>query len=114
MGRLPRKTLPPEKKLTPAQVGRLRADIFQKVSEQVSEAHKVVMGQHEEGWNPTQARVFASMLNKIMPDLNQQFMQHEITLSDNPDKMSRAQLEEIASGVNNIIDAEVLKDDDKC
>ena len=65
MGRLPRKSLPPEKKLTPAQVGRLRADIMSKVSEQLTEAHEVVMGRHEDGWNPTQARVFAALLNKV-------------------------------------------------
>jgi len=106
MGRLPRKTLPPEKKLTPAQVGRLRADIYSKVSEQVSEAHKVVMGTHDEGWNPTQARVFASLLNKVMPDLTAQFVQHEHTLSETPEKLSRSQLEEIALGVGDIIEAD--------
>jgi len=110
MGRLPRKTLPPEKKLTPAQVGKLRADIMAKVTEQLSEAHEVVMGRHEEGWNPTQARVFAALLNKVMPDLTAQFVQHEHLLSDTPDKLSRAQLEEIAMGMNNILDAEVVEE----
>lgn len=110
MGRLPRKTLPPEKKLTPAQVGKLRADIMAKVTEQLSEAHEVVMGRHEEGWNPTQARVFAALLNKVMPDLTAQFVQHEHLLSDTPEKLSRAQLEEIAMGVNNIIDVEAVEE----
>jgi hypothetical protein len=108
MGRLPRKSLPPEKKLTPAQVGRLRADIMSKVSEQLTEAHEVVMGRHEEGWNPTQARVFAALLNKVMPDLTAQFVQHEHLTTETPDKLSRAQLEEIAMGMNNILDAEVV------
>ena len=110
MGRLPRKTLPPEKKLTPAQVGRLRADIYSKVSEQVSEAHKVVMGTHNDGWNPTQARVFATMLNKVVPDLTAQFVQHEHNIQEAPEKMSREQLEAIAMGVNNIIDAEAVEE----
>tara|TARA_B110000046_G_scaffold5857_1_gene6225 strand:+ start:1067 stop:1432 length:366 start_codon:yes stop_codon:yes gene_type:complete len=108
MGRLPRKSLPPEKKLTPAQVGTLRADIMRKVSEQLTEAHEVVMGRHDEGWNPTQARVFAALLNKVMPDLTAQFVQHEHLLTETPDKLSRAQLEEIAMGMNNIMDAETV------
>lgn len=111
MGRLPRKSLPPEKKLTPAQVGRLRADIMSKVSEQLTEAHEVVMGRHEDGWNPTQARVFAALLNKVMPDLTAQFVQHEHLMSESPEKLSRSQLEEIAMGVNNIIDVEVIEEE---
>tara|TARA_B100000212_G_scaffold151870_1_gene114325 strand:- start:4674 stop:5138 length:465 start_codon:yes stop_codon:yes gene_type:complete len=111
MGRLPRKSLPAEKKLTPAQVGRLRADIMSKVSEQLLEAHEVVMGRHEEGWNPTQARVFAALLNKVMPDLTAQFVQHEHLMSESPEKLSRAQLEEIAMGVNNIIDVDVVEEE---
>lgn len=111
MGRLPRKSLPPEKKLTPAQVGRLRADIMMKVSEQINEAHDVVMGRHEEGWNPTQARVFTALLNKVMPDLTAQFVQHEHLISDAPEKLSRSQLEEIAMGMNDILDAEPVEED---
>jgi len=114
MGRLPRKSLPPEKKLTPAQVGRLRADIMMKVSEQLTEAHEVVMGRHEDGWNPTQARVFAALLNKVMPDLTAQFVQHEHLHSEAPEKLSRSQLEDIAMGMNDILDAEIVSggDDD--
>lgn len=108
MGRLPRKSLPPEKKLTPAQVGKLRADIMRKVNEQLDEAHNVVMGRHEDGWNPTQARIFTALLNKVMPDLTAQFVQHEHLVSDAPEKLSRAQLEEIAMGMNNILDAEIV------
>lgn len=110
MGRLPRKSLPPEKKLTPAQVGRLRSDIMMKVSEQLTEAHEVVMGRHEDGWNPTQARVFAALLNKVMPDLTAQFVQHEHLQSDTPEKLSRSQLEEIAMGMSDIMDAEVVEE----
>ena len=80
------------------------------LTEQLSEAHEVVMGRHEEGWNPTQARVFAALLNKVMPDLTAQFVQHEHLLSDTPEKLSRAQLEEIAMGMNNILDAEVVEE----
>ena len=64
-------------------------------------------------WSPTQARVFATMLNKVMPDLTAQFVQHEHNIQESPDKMSREQLEAIASGVNNIIDGEVAPGDDE-
>ena len=104
---------PPEKRLSPTQVSRLRYVLFDKVSQQVEEAHKVVMGTHPDGWNPTQARVFSAMLNKVMPDLSANFTQHEHLVSDNPEKLSRQQLEEIAMGVNNIIDAEVIEDMEK-
>ena len=45
-----------------------------------------------------------------MPDLTAQFVQHEHLLSDTPEKLSRAQLEEIAMGMNNILDAEVVEE----
>jgi hypothetical protein len=43
-----------------------------------------------------------------MPDLTAQFVQHEHLTTETPDKLSRAQLEEIAMGMNNILDAEVV------
>lgn len=99
------------KKLTPLQVANMRAGLYSKVERQIGEAHKVVMG--EIGWTPTQARVFSTMLNKVMPDLTAQFVQHEHTIDADPEKLSRAQLEAIASGVNNIIDAEVVEEEEK-
>ena len=100
-----------DKKLTPLQVANMRAGLYSKVERQIGEAHKVVMG--EIGWTPTQARVFATMLNKVMPDLTAQFVQHEHTIDTDPEKLSRAQLEAIAAGVNNIIDAEVVEEEEK-
>jgi len=92
-------------RLTPLQVANMRSGLFRRVQNQLDEAHKVVMGKQE--WSPTQARVFATMLNKVVPDLTAAFVQHEHNIQDAPEKMSRAQLEAIASGVGSIIDAEV-------
>lgn len=98
-------------KLTPMQVANMRAGLYRRVDAQLVHAHDVVMGKLE--WSPTQARVFATMLNKVMPDLTAQFVQHEHNIQESPDKMSREQLEAIASGVNNIIDGEVAPGDDE-
>jgi len=94
-------------KLTPLQVANMRAGLYRRVEAQIDEAHDVVMGKQE--WNPTQARVFTAMLNKVVPDLTAQFVQHEHNIQEAPEKMSREQLEAIAMGVNNIIDAETVE-----
>lgn len=97
------------KLLTPGQVARMRAGVFQRVRNQINEAHEVVMGNKE--WSPTQARVFATMLNKVMPDLTAQFVQHEHVQKTDMRELSREELERIASGVEEIadpIDAEVI------
>ena len=98
-----------EKKLTPLQVANMRAGLYRKVENQIEEAHRVVMG--EIGWSPTQARVFATLLGKVMPDLTAQFVQHEHTIDTQPEKLSREQLEAIASGVSDIIDTEVIEEE---
>lgn len=97
------------KKLTPMQVANMRSGLYKRVEFQIDEAHAVVMG--EKDWTPTQARVFSALLNKVMPDLTAQFVQHEHTVQESPDKMSREELERIASGVNQIIDADTVDAD---
>lgn len=98
-------------KLTPLQVANMRAGLYRRVDQQLDHAHDVVMGKLD--WTPTQARVFATMLNKVMPDLTAQFVQHEHNVQDVPEKMSREQLEAIAAGVSDIIEAEPVEDEDK-
>ena len=58
-------------------------------------AHRVVMGELE--WSPTQARVFAILLDKCFPDLSASFVQEERAGSDLC-VMSRRDLEALASG----------------
>jgi hypothetical protein len=89
-------------KLTPAESGKIRAQIANYMRDQLNDAHMVVMGGKE--WNPTQARVFGILLNKVVPDLNASFHQHEHTTKQLTD-LSREELEAIAQGVQ-VIDVE--------
>ena len=86
-------------KLTPAESGKIRAEIATYMRDQLNDAHQVVMGAKE--WNPTQARVFGILLNKVVPDLNANFHQHEHTTKSLTD-LSRDELEAIAQGVSEI------------
>tara|TARA_B100000780_G_C20893449_1_gene355571 strand:+ start:79 stop:531 length:453 start_codon:yes stop_codon:yes gene_type:complete len=86
-------------KLTPAESGKIRAEIATYMRDQLTDAHLVVMGTKE--WNPTQARVFGMLLNKVVPDLNHSFNQHEHTAKTLTD-LSREELEAIAQGVSEI------------
>ena len=61
--------------LTPAQAAKVRSYIFGLLRAQIPCAHQVVMGEVE--WSPTQARVFAALLDKCVPDLLASFIQHE-------------------------------------
>ena len=64
-------------------------------------------------WNPTQARVFGILLNKVIPDLNASFVQHEHTTKQITE-LSREDLEAIASGISSIeVEALEVKNEDK-
>ena len=65
------------------------------VRAQIPCAHRVVMGELE--WSPTQARVFATLLDKCLPDLSASFVQDERAPSDLC-VMSRRDLEALAAG----------------
>ena len=99
-----------QNKLTPAQSAQVRGQIANFMADQINDAHQVVMGHKD--WNPTQARVFGILLNKVVPDLNASFVQHEHTTKQLTD-LSREELEAIAQGVSTIeVQAtEVLEDD---
>ena len=88
-----------ETQLTPAQSARIRAKIAENINEHLLEAHQVVMG--AKNWNPTQARVFSTLLNKVVPDLNASFVQHEHVTKDIT-SLSREELEAIAQGISTI------------
>lgn len=85
--------------LTPAQSAKIRAEIAGFMREQITDAHQVVMG--IKSWNPTQARVFSTLLNKVVPDLNASYVQHEHTTKPLSD-LSREELEAIAAGMSAI------------
>lgn len=96
--------------LTPAEVQKIRAQIAGYMEVQLQDAHNVVMGGAE--WNPTQARVFGMLLNKVVPDLNASFVQHEHQSKQLAD-LSREDLEAIASGISTItVEAEQVLNED--
>ena len=99
-------------KLTPAESAKIRAQIAEYIEVQVRDAHNVVMGAAE--WNPTQARVFGMLLNKVVPDLNASFVQHEHQSKQLAD-LSRDDLEAIAAGISTITieHDEVFNEDNK-
>lgn len=83
--------------LTPSQSAKIRYAISRYITQQLPLAHSVVIGATI--WNPTQARVFSTLLNKVVPDLTAAFVQHEVT--NRPlTELSRSELEAIASSAN--------------
>ncbi len=96
-----------ETRLTPQQSSQIRGQIANYVTDQINMAHAVVTGSIE--WNPTQARVFGMLLNKVVPDLNASFHQHEHEVKQLTD-LSRSELEAIAQGVASI-DVESQEDE---
>jgi len=89
--------------LSPHQVANLRGQIASKMQTHLTLADEVVKGHIE--WTPTQARVFSSLLNKVIPDLSASYHQHEHSVK-NITEMSREELERIASGVDGIAETE--------
>ena len=81
--------------LTPAQSAKVRSYVFGLLRAQIPFAHRVVMGEVE--WSPTQARVFATLLDKCLPDLSASFVEGERG-RDDLWVMSRCDLEALAAG----------------
>lgn len=77
---------------TPDDSRRLRSQIGVYVSEQIKNAHEVVMGRRE--WSPTQARVFGTFMNKVIPDLSASFVQKS-DVTRPLTEYTQAELEEI-------------------
>ena len=93
--------------LSPHQVANLRGQIAKNMETHISLADEVIKGHRE--WSPTQARVFSNLLNKVIPDLSASYHQHEHSHRA-LNEMSREELERIASGVDEIIDAEPIEE----
>jgi len=95
-------------RFTPAEAAKIRNQIASYMRKQIETANNVVMGVTE--WNPTQARVFSTLLNKVVPDLNASYVQHEHTTKQLTD-LTREELEAIAQGVKTIdVEAADYKD----
>lgn len=95
--------------LTPKQAAQLRTEVYKFVQNQLVDANDVVLGAKE--WSPTQARVFGMLLNKVIPDVNASFVQHEHT-TKSLRELSREELEAIAQGESEVtVEAEVISND---
>lgn len=85
--------------LSPGQVAHLRGRLGSMVREHLELANLVVRGELE--WSPTQARIFATLINKVVPDLSASFHAHEHK-HQGVREMSRADLERIARGLDDL------------
>ena len=94
-------------RLTPGQSAHIRGEISKVVQKHIHLANQVVHGTVD--WSPTQARVFSTLLNKVVPDLSASYIQHEHSTKELVD-MSRDELERIAAGLD-AIDVEVEDND---
>jgi len=83
-------------RLSPAQSAKIRGQIARMVKSQINWANEVVEGSRE--WSPTQARVFGTLLAKVVPDLSASYHQHEVTNKELVE-LSRDELERIAAGI---------------
>ena len=81
--------------LTPQAASRLRGSIMARVPKYLEMADEVMSGERK--WSATQARIFSTLLNKVIPDLSASFVQHEHTTRDLRE-LSRDELERIARG----------------
>lgn len=81
--------------LTPQAASRLRGSIMARVPKYLQMADEVMAGERK--WSATQARVFSTLLNKVVPDLSASFVQHEHTTRDLRE-LSREELERIVRG----------------
>lgn len=81
--------------LTPQAASRLRGSIMARVPKYLDMADEVMSGERK--WSATQARVFATLINKVVPDLSASFVQHEHSTRDLRE-LSREELERIARG----------------
>lgn len=66
-------TIPPE------QIELLRKGVFNVVKQNVPRVREVLDGTRQ--WNPQQVKLYLSLLNKVMPDLNQSYNEHHHTKS---------------------------------
>jgi hypothetical protein len=98
--------------LTPAQISNMRYKLARHVTKHIEYANEVLTGTRV--WSPTQARVFATLINKVVPDLSTSFHKHQHehkVLTE----LSRDELLKIASGQlqqkpePEVIEAEIIE-----
>lgn len=82
--------------LTPARAAALRGRVAASMEEMVGQAHEVLDGTRK--WSPTQARVFATLLNKVLPDLSSSHVVNE-NRNPKPEDMSLEELESLVANM---------------
>jgi hypothetical protein len=83
--------LPP---VTHQEVDRVRRSVLDVVRKNIPRVRKALDGSIS--WNNQQVRLFALMLNKVMPDLHHSFNEHSVDIKE-IGELSIAELEEIAA-----------------
>ncbi len=83
--------LPP---VTHQEVDRVRRSVLDVVRKNIPRVRKALDGSLN--WNNQQVRLFALMLNKVMPDLHHSFNEHSVDIKE-IGELSIAELEEIAA-----------------
>lgn len=86
----------PPARISPEDVANLRRTIHDKLSHQIDLADEVVRGTRT--WTPTQARVFGTLLGKVVPDLSASFTSRETQTTVNINNLSREELEALVAG----------------
>jgi len=107
--------------VTSVQVERIRRSVMDIVRHSMPRVRKVLDGRLK--WNNQQVRLFAIMLNKVMPDLHHSFNEHTVDMKA-INELSIQELEEIAAmaekveentidgEAEEVTDAEVITDDE--
>jgi hypothetical protein len=93
--------------LTPERAAALRGKIAACMEDVVNDAYEVMKGTKQ--WNPTQARVFATLLSKTLPDLSASHITHENT-ERRPEDMSIDELEALIASSLKLADQEETHD----
>lgn len=79
--------------IPPHEIELLRRGVFNVVKQNVPRVREVLTGTRQ--WNPQQVKLYLSLLNKVMPDLNQSYSEHHITKS--VDEMTTEELKAIVA-----------------
>lgn len=82
--------------LSPDEVEALRGRVAQHVANQIEMANEVVLGIRDREWTATQARLFQTMLNKVIPDVRAEAPNKDLPINKDLTTLSRSDLERLA------------------
>lgn len=82
--------------LTPEEVEALRGRIAIHVANQIEHANEVVLGINNRQWDATRARLFTTMLNKVVPDVRAEQANKDLPSKKPLSELTRDELEQLA------------------